>query len=242
MRVNFGQKLIIMLRVVGISVRDSLRVMLGAFFLRDKCSYNDRVIHCWARGILRTLQVKYKIFNPYNLEFDPGRPYIIMSNHLSHFDIPLIYVTFPQDSVGMIAKKELFRIPIFGWGMKLCGWCFSIDRKNMRQAVLDLKVIKRAMLNGVRMWMAPEGTRSRTGKMGPFKKGGFKIAADTKAIIIPVTIIGSDRILPAKTFDFSTNEEVAIYIGEPIDTLHYSAEDPSRLMTDTANEIKKKFK
>ena len=93
------------------------------------------------------------------------------------------------------------------------------------------------MLNRVRLWVAPEGTRSRTGKIGVFKRGGFKIARDTKAIIVPVTIIGSDKVLPAGTFDFSVNEKVTVYIGRPIDTNDYQVDDLRKLMADTKKEI-----
>ena len=236
MRVNFFQKMGIIFRIVMISVKDSSLVVFGSVFAKNKRYYADRIIHSWARHILRILEVEYKILDPHGFEFNPDRPYIIMSNHASHFDIPLIYAAFPRNTIGMISKKELFRIPIFGRGMKL-GGCISIDRENRYRAMKDLEAAEKRMLDGVRFWIAPEGGRSRTGKIGDFKKGGFKIALDVKAIIVPVTIIGSGKILPAKTFDFSTKERVEIHIGKPIDTIHYQRKDLQKLMADTASEI-----
>lgn len=227
-----------MLKIVWITIKESSLVTLGFIFFRKKWNYrdSDRCIHAWAKKILQILRVKYQVFNPDGFEFALKRPYIIMSNHASHLDIPLIYAAFPRDTIRMIAKKELFRIPIFGWGMKAAG-CVTIDRKNIRQAMKDLTVAKKLMLNGVRIWIAPEGTRSLTGKLGIFKKGGFKIALDTEAIIVPVAIIGSNNILPAKTLNFSMEEKVEIHIGKPIDTTDYEPKDLKKLMIDVATAI-----
>ncbi len=217
-------------------VKDTLHEVFGSMLVKNKRAYASRIVHSWARSILRILEVDYKVFNHHAVEFNLDRPYIIMSNHSSHFDIPLLYVTFPRDIIAMIAKKELFRIPFFGWGMKISG-CVSIDREDKYQAIKDLKVAEKNMLEGVRIWVAPEGTRTLTGKMGKFKKGGFKIALNVKAIIVPLTIIGSGKILPPKTFDFSVGEKVKIYIGKPIDTLHYQLKDLPKLMADVADAI-----
>ena len=240
MRINVLQKIVVMSKIVAVSIKEPLYVIFGSIFFRNTWTYrdSDRAIHPWARKILHIMRVKYVVFNPYNFEFAFKRPYIIISNHLSHFDIPLIYATFPKESIRMIAKKELFYIPIFGWAMKMAG-CITIDRKNARQALKDLAVARKMMLEGVRVWIAPEGTRSRTGELGPFKKGGFKIALDTGAIIVPVTIIGSNKILPPKTFDLSRDEKVEIHIGKPIDTAQYQLKDIKKLIADTENEIKK---
>lgn len=237
MQMNIWQKRTKILALVMILIKYSLLVAVGSIFVKNKRAYAVRLIHAWALNMLRALRVQYKIFNPHAFEFSSGRPYIVMSNHLSHFDIPLIYTAFPKEVIGMIAKKELFDIPFFGRCMKLGGGV-SIDRENRYRAIKDLEAAEKMMLDeGVRFWIAPEGTRSRTGQMGSFKKGGFKIALDAKAIIVPVTIIGSGRVLPPKTFDISMNEEVEIHIGKPIDTLNYERKDLQKLMTDTASTI-----
>lgn len=238
MRASFLQKIFIIAKIALVSIYKSLLVLFwGALFFKNKELVISAIIHDWAIKVLAIAKVNYQIFTMPGFEFKPGRPYIIMSNHASHFDIPLIYTAFFHERVGMVAKKELFRIPIFGWGMKL-GGCISIDRENKQKALHELKIAKNMMQNGVRVWIAPEGTRSITGELGPFKKGGFKIALDSKAIIIPVTIVGSNQILPAKTFEFSLQEKVKIYIQQPIDTEAYQGSDLKKLMLDTTNLIK----
>lgn len=236
LHMNKLQKIGVVFKIVIVSIKGALRVI----FKRQR-AYADLVIHTWAREVLHIMRVRYEIFNSNAFEFLPGRPYIIVSNHASHFDIPLIYEAFPEASIRMIAKKELFYLPIFGWGMK-AGGCITIDRKNKRQALKDLAAAREAMLSGIRVWIAPEGTRSLTGELGAFKKGGFKIAADTEAVIVPVTIVGSNRILPAKTLDLSFNEKVEIYIGKPIDAANYPRKDLTKLMDDTFKEIENNLK
>jgi 1-acyl-sn-glycerol-3-phosphate acyltransferase len=237
MRVTGLRKLLVQIRIIITTLIAASSMSFGAFFYRNDRGYIDKRVRIWNQKMLRIVRAKHRILDPYNFKFEPGRVHIIMSNHLSLYDIPLIFATFPGASVRMIAKKELFRIPVFGWGIR-AGECVSIDRKNHRQAIKDLALAKQKMLSGITMWIAPEGTRSRTGKMGPFKKGGFKLALDTKAIIVPVTIVGSNKVLPAGTFDFSVDETVDMHICKPIDTMNSTRKDLPKLMEDTAVAIK----
>src|SRR3990170_6675996 len=101
MRINVLQKIVVMSKIVAVSIKEPLYVIFGSIFFRNTWTYrdSDRAIHPWARKILHIMRVKYVVFNPYNFEFAFKRPYIIISNHLSHFDIPLIYATFPKESI-----------------------------------------------------------------------------------------------------------------------------------------------
>ncbi|MDR1012340.1 MAG: 1-acyl-sn-glycerol-3-phosphate acyltransferase [Coxiellaceae bacterium] len=237
MQVDCLQKMGLIIKILWITFKHSMQVVCTAVFFKEGHVDAHRIVLEWARKLLKVLRIKCQILNTSNFEFSSRRVYIIMSNHASHFDIPLMYITFPQENIGMIAKKDLFRLPIFGLGMKIAG-CIAIDRDDRRQALKDLAIAKHSMLNGIRLWIAPEGTRSHNGQMNPFKKGGFKIAMDTNAIIVPVTIVGSNRILPAKTYDFSMDENIKICIGRPLDTANYKTHDLSKLMSDTEREIK----
>lgn len=200
--------------------------------LRDKM---NQVIHSWCKQLLRIINLSYQVHDPYHLTLDPTRHYIIMSNHTSHYDIPLILLTFPG-TVRMIAKKELFKVPVWGHAMKAAEF-ITIDRENRMQAIKDLEEAKKKMQSGILPWIAPEGTRSRTGKLQTFKKGGFMIALETQAIIIPVNIQGTFQILPPKTWNFHTHEKAHIYIGKPIDTTQYSLKTRNQLVKDVRQEI-----
>jgi len=236
MRVTGIKKLIVMARIIVATVIDTSLVAFGCLFCKKNRQHMDKRIGIWNHNMLNIVKTKFQVFNPYNFTFTDDRAYIIMSNHLSLYDIPLIFATFPGASVRMIAKKELFSIPVFGWGIK-AGECISIDRNNHRQALRDLETAKQKMLSGIKIWIGPEGSRSRTGKMGPFKKGGFKLALSAKAIIVPVAIIGSDKILPAGTFDFGVGESIQMHICQPVDTSNYSLKELPELMQVVREQI-----
>jgi 1-acyl-sn-glycerol-3-phosphate acyltransferase len=160
-----------------------------------------------------------------------------MSNHSSLYDIPLIFMALPGN-IRMVTKKELFDIPVWGHAMKACKF-IAIDRKNSTQAIEDLKIAQKQMEEeGVIPWVSPEGTRSRDGKLNPFKAGGFFLALQTNAIIIPVGIRGARDILPAKTLDVCLHANVEVHIGEPIDTSEYSIQTRKALIHTVRESIK----
>lgn len=241
MRVTGIKKLIVMARIIITTITDASLVAFGCLFCKKNRDYMDKRIGIWNRNMLNIVKAKTQVFNPHHFNFADDRAYVVMSNHLSLYDIPLIFATFPGASVRMIAKKELFNIPVFGWGIK-AGECISIDRNNHRQALRDLETAKQKMLSGIKIWIGPEGSRSRTGKMGLFKKGGFKLAMNAKAIIVPVAIVGSDKILPPGTFDFGVGETIQMHICQPIDTNGYNLQELPKLMQVVRDQIQTHLK
>lgn len=194
-------------------------------------------IRSWAKGLLSAIKLSYRVYNPHDVTPTPHKAWVIMSNHASLYDIPLIFMALPGN-IRMVAKKELFKVPVWGHAMKATKF-IAIDRQNSAQAMEDLKLAKKQMEeDSVIPWIAPEGTRSRDGKLGVFKKGGFMLALQTNATIIPVGIRGSGKILPPDTFNFNLDEEVEIHIGEPIDTSEYSIKTRNELVKRVRDEIK----
>lgn len=235
MKASFFKKLSIM----AVSVASTLGISLLVFYLRLSRTYErqyaDSVLRWWSSLLLRTVGASCDVRNPHGVTITPGRPHIIMSNHRSHYDIPIIFFSLPG-SIRMLTKKELFRIPVWGRAM-LAAEFISIDRHNREQAFQDLDEAKRKMESGIVLWVAPEGTRSRTGKLRDFKKGGFMVALQTGAVIIPVGISGSEKILKPDTFQFHLGEKVRVNIGEPIDASRYTVEEKDRLMDDVRSAI-----
>src|SRR5262249_4599437 len=133
-------------------------------------------------------------------------------------------------------KKELMRVPIWGLAMKRADFIF-VDRENRTQAMRDLVVAKEKMMTGIAIWMAPEGTRSKNGKLNVFKKGGFMLALETGAIILPVGIRGAEKILPAKTLKFTLNQQVEVHVGKPIDTRNYTVKTRNELIKAVRQNI-----
>lgn len=189
----------------------------------------DKTLQDWSNRLLSHVQVDCKVFNHHNVQPVPGRANIIMCNHSSLYDIPISFKAFPNHSIRMLAKKELSNIPLMGKGMTATEFPF-IDRKNRVQAIKDLESMRQLMQSGIVMWIFPEGTRSRDGKLKAFKKGAFISAIQSKALIIPIGIKNAYKILPARTTEFDLKQTAEIHIGLPIDAADYSFETKEQLV------------
>jgi 1-acyl-sn-glycerol-3-phosphate acyltransferase len=154
----------------------------------------------------------------------PGRAYVYMSNHQSHLDIPVLYATLPSPTIRMLAKKELFRIPFWGRGLRAAEFV-EVDRSNHARAVESIDQAARLVRDGVSIYLAPEGTRSRDGRIGRLKKGGFHLALGTGAPIVPVAVHGTIDILPRGGKVMHTGRTVRVRIGAPIKTDARDLED-----------------
>jgi 1-acyl-sn-glycerol-3-phosphate acyltransferase len=138
-----------------------------------------------------------------------------MSNHQSHLDIPVLYATLPSPTIRMLAKTELFRIPLWGRGLRAAEF-IEVDRGNHTRAIQSIEHAASLVRDGVSIYLAPEGTRSRDGRIGPLKKGGFHLALGTHTPIIPVAVSGTLAILPRGSRAMQTGRTVRVRIGAPI--------------------------
>ncbi|MBN2168649.1 MAG: 1-acyl-sn-glycerol-3-phosphate acyltransferase [Actinobacteria bacterium] len=199
--------------------------------------YADTWLRWWGKKNVEAFRTNLTINYPRDFKIEPGRPYIIMSNHRSHFDIPVSMLVMPG-SVRMLAKSELFKIPLWGRGLRH-GEFISIDRSHPMQAKRDLAAAREKMESGILVWIYPEGGRSRTGELKPFKKGGFIIAIDSGATIIPVGLQGTREVVKPETLDFYLDRDVTVNVGEPINTSSYSQKEKDRLIEVVHSEIAK---
>lgn len=199
--------------------------------------YGDKLLRWWSSQLVNVVKIAYTKIDPHHVSIEPGKRYIIMSNHRSHYDIPLIILNLPG-SIRMLTKKELFKVPIWGRGLT-AGEFISIDRTNIEQAKKDLAVARAKMESGIVLWIAPEGTRSRTGSLGQFKKGGFIMAIESGATIIPVGIRGSQNVLWPKTWDFFLGQHVEIHIGKPIEASDYTLDRKDELLEEVRAAIER---
>ena len=159
----------------------------------------------FSAGAKVTVEIKGKL--------DINKEYIIVSNHLSYIDIPLLMKTVPKN-IRFIYKKSLTMIPVFGWALYLGGY-IPIDRRNARNAIESLKKASLKLKNGISIVIFPEGTRSPDGKTGGFKKGIFMLADYAEADIVPVTIIGTNKIMPKNSMKLKPGN-VKVIIDEPV--------------------------
>ena len=143
----------------------------------------------------------------------PNKPYLIMGNHQSLFDIFVIPAAIPICFVGVEAAYH-FSLPV--WGYLISKWgCIPIERDNLQKAVLSLETAKKILLSGMNIGILPEGHRTLTGKLGSFKKGPFYLAKDAQADILPFGINGLFNYNP-KGSVILTPGKVKVSIGRPI--------------------------
>ena len=126
---------------------------------------------------------------------DGGRPLIIMANHLSFLDGPVLFMLLPLP-LRVIIKKGIGRIPVLGPGMRFVGF-LTVDRKGARESKGRIELAARLMRErGYSFLIFPEGTRSPDGRLGPFRRGGFFLALESGAPIVPVAIRGTYDMMP----------------------------------------------
>lgn len=143
------------------------------------------------------------------------RAYVYMSNHQSHLDIPVLFATLPSPTIRMLGKTELFQIPLWGRGLRAAEF-IEVDRRNPVAARRSIDYAAQLVKDGVSIYLAPEGTRSRDGRIGKLKKGGFHLALGTGAPIVPVAIKGTINILPRGAKVMTRGQAVEVTIGAPI--------------------------
>ena len=201
-----------------------LTVMILSFFVKSGNPLH-RIARFWGRSILVVSRIKVSVDGLSNI--DPQCSYIYMPNHQSNFDIPVLLGHLTVQ-FRWLAKMELFKIPIFGHAMHKAGY-ISIDRQNRESAFKSLRLAAEKIKNGVSVLIFPEGTRSRDGRIRPFKKGGFVTAIDAGVPIVPIIISGTRAIMTKGKFRINPGQ-IRMSIRQPIDTRTYSRDTKEVLM------------
>jgi 1-acyl-sn-glycerol-3-phosphate acyltransferase len=192
---------------------------------RNTCT---RRLDEWAR---RAMSLAEAELVTHGLEHvDRGRTHLLMSNHQSMYDIFALFCAFPGH-MRMVAKKETFVLPIMGKAMVAAEF-IPIDRKNHRRAREALDYAHAKIASGINVWIAPEGTRSQSGAMLPFKKGGFMLALHTGVPILPVSIVGTRNILPSKDWRVRKGKRADVHFHAPIDPNDYGLSKRADLIAD----------
>jgi 1-acyl-sn-glycerol-3-phosphate acyltransferase len=160
----------------------------------------DRVAHrttgvWWARFNSYITPMRVTVLGRQNIR--KGQSYVVVSNHQSSYDIFVLYGWLGID-IKWVMKKELRKVPVFGFAGKMGGNIY-IDRSSPMAAYASLEAAKKKLVEGTSVVILPEGTRSKTGEIGPFKKGAFVLATDLGIPILPVSISGTRSILPPGT-------------------------------------------
>lgn len=178
----------------------------------------DRIAAAWARVWMIGLGLRPDV------EFDtpiPGGSYVVVGNHQSNLDPMCHYLAFPSP-LRFLAKKELYGVPVFGPAIRAAGM-IEVDRSRPSMDAINEQVDE-TVARGRSIIVYPEGHRSTTGELGPFKKGAFVIAIQTGLPVVPVAISGTHAIWPPGA-KLMRPGPIHLHFGEPIPTAGMTLDD-----------------
>ncbi len=212
--------------------------LLYAIFTLTICLFSRklgrRIARIWNLQVLGAGGIKIRVEGKEKI--NSSERYVFMANHQSALDIPIMYAGIGSQ-ISFIAKKELFMIPVFGWGMAAVGHIW-IDRQNARRAHASIaRAVKMLNRQNVSLILFPEGTRSRDGKVGDFKSASFSLALQAGVKLVPVAIKGAIDRLPPGTSSIVPGE-VLLEIGDPIPVGELKAQSKVELCARVHSAIK----
>jgi 1-acyl-sn-glycerol-3-phosphate acyltransferase len=140
---------------------------------------------------------------------EPGRTYMLVANHLSLLDILVVFRLFRD--FKWVSKIEVFKVPVIGWNMRLNGY-IPLRRGDRESVVEMLAACRKALGQGSSIMMFPEGTRSATGELRPFKAGAFELAKETSVPIVPMVIRGTHDALPKRGFVLQGRHPISVTV------------------------------
>jgi 1-acyl-sn-glycerol-3-phosphate acyltransferase len=155
-------------------------------------------------------------------KIDPARTYVFMSNHVSNVDPPILMPLIPR-RMSIMVKKELFRVPVLARLMRF-GSLVPVDRGNRESGIAAVRAAAEVIRQGINMAVYVEGHRSFDGKLLPFKKGPFYLAEECRVPVVPVTIVGSNYVMPKKRFAIKPGV-VTVIFHAPIDPKDFGSRD-----------------
>lgn len=226
----------VIILIIETIIAGSLTILVG-FINRYSPIVFKYITPWWSKIILFTANIKVEVSGKENIK--PNTSYMVICNHQSHMDIPVLVHNLPL-RLTFLAKKELFKIPFFGWGMQAAG-ILKIDRSNQQKAIQTLKNAEKIILERNFSVMAfPEGTRSIDGEIHAFKKGSFVMAMNTGLPVLPVSIRGTYDILPKKKLIIKPGK-VRLKIYPAIETKGYNFDTRNKLVEKVHRIIVKGF-
>jgi 1-acyl-sn-glycerol-3-phosphate acyltransferase len=195
-----------------------------------------KLARVWAKIILAVCGIVVRVRGLEKVDF--SRNYVYVSNHVSMFDIPAILYGIP-DQIRIVYKKELERVPVFGWGLRW-GHYIGIDRTSGPGAVRSLEEAVRKIRGGASVLLYAEGTRTMDGRLQPFKRGAFNLAVRAGVPVVPLTVNGSYMILPKHSVSIQPGN-VELILEAPIGIEGEGKEAEMRLMEKVHEAIQHNY-
>lgn len=200
--------------------------------LKSTARVIDWLIRRWASSIVHAAGLTVEISGAEKLS--PDQRYIFICNHTSYLDIPCLLSVIPQP-LRFLAKKSLFQVPVFGWGLKAAGF-IPIDRKNRKTAVRSFDLAAERIRKGNSILVFPEEGRASTDTMKPFKRGAFLLALRSNLPIVPLCLEGTYQALPVGRFKIRPTH-VHVTVSDPIETSELSIRQKDELIDSTRKII-----
>jgi 1-acyl-sn-glycerol-3-phosphate acyltransferase len=203
-------------------------IIIPAFFGPRAVSVTYFFMKAWSWVFSMLTFIRYDIIGRENIDRD--KPYIYVSNHTSFLDLPGIAMTI-RGQFRPLAKKELLKIPVFGWITR--ATCVVVDRSSHESRKKSINYLKNILNLGINILIFPEGTQNRTKEiMQPFKDGAFRIALDTQRPIMPMVVIGAGKLMPPGTINLKPGR-IKIVVGHEISINNQQGEYVTDLKTKT---------
>lgn len=183
----------------------------------------------WCEGLLWVLGLRVEIRG---LSLPPrNRQYVFFSNHQSQLDIPVLERVLKDYNIRFLAKRSLFKIPFFGWGIGALGY-IPVEREDPREGLKSIiACVERLKRDKISLVIFPEGTRSPTGELLPFKVGGFLIPLKAGVAICPLVISGTREVLPKGRlwFNLRRGRNITVTVGPVIEVEGLTLKDKTLL-------------
>lgn len=170
---------------------------------------------------------------------ESGRPYLIVSNHSSLFDIPAIMSI--QPNIAWLAKKHLFKIPVFGHLIMRLG-CVPVERKNLIRTGRKISFKVSGRIKNQSIGIFPEGTRTLDGNLLEFRRGFIRLFRNSRIDILPVTLNGFFTLKPKNRFFIHPGKNLEIIVHKPLTYMKYSGDTDENIMNTVRQRILKDYK
>lgn len=184
----------------------------------------DGLLYRWGRGMMAAAGATH---SAHGLERVPEGNVVFVCNHQSNYDV-ILFFAHVRKHTRWVAKRELFKVPVFGTTMRLAG-NIPVDRDGSESDKSRLSEAVRAVRERVSVMFFPEGTRNSDGKLKPFKKGAAVFGIQAGVPIIPMAVSGTRLILPKGSLAIRYGQKAALVIGEPIQTQGLTLDDREAL-------------
>jgi 1-acyl-sn-glycerol-3-phosphate acyltransferase len=201
-------------------------IAISRLFDRDPVLYRTGFLFRKLGKALTAINPAWKLHISVETISNPRKPYVVVCNHQSLADIPLIS-NLPWEMKWM-AKEELFKLPVMGWMMRWSG-DISVDRRNPRSGALALIKAQRVLEQKCSVMIFPEGTRTLDGRVRQFTDGAFHLAIRAKVSILPLVIEGSRDCIPKNSWKFGKPSQIFLKVLPPIDTSSLTTQDVTTL-------------